>query len=101
VRVLERRSRTSLVEVDIETGRPHQIRIHLAAAGHPLAGDPLYVAGGLPDASNRALPGDLGYRLHALRLVLDHPVTGRRLTLECRPPAALRQTPAAGRPADP
>jgi hypothetical protein len=38
----------SLVEVQIFTGRPHQIRIHLAAIGHPLVGDPLYMAGGQP-----------------------------------------------------
>ena len=38
----------SLVEVEIPTGRPHQIRIHLAYAGHPLVGDPLYGSGGVP-----------------------------------------------------
>ncbi|HSA96314.1 MAG TPA: RluA family pseudouridine synthase, partial [Acidobacteriota bacterium] len=52
VRVLRRFSErsASLVEVTIPTGRPHQIRIHLAYAGHPLVGDPLYRAGGLPRA---------------------------------------------------
>jgi 23S rRNA pseudouridine1911/1915/1917 synthase len=47
-RVLERHRNCILVEVTILTGRPHQIRIHLAAAGYPLLGDPLYVAGGIP-----------------------------------------------------
>lgn len=89
-RVLERRAGTSLVEVKIETGRPHQIRIHLAAAGHPLAGDPLYAPGGglLPGVA--ALPGDLGYLLHAHRLGLPHPRTGAWLELECQPPPELR-----------
>lgn len=89
-RVLERRAETSLVEVKIETGRPHQIRIHLASAGHPLAGDPLYAPGGglLPGVA--ALPGDLGYLLHAHRLGLPHPRTGAWLELECQPPPELR-----------
>jgi len=95
VRVLERREApgsppSALVEVAIETGRPHQIRIHLAHAGHPLVGDPLYGAGGLPLAGTCALPGDPGYLLHALRLELDHPSTGARLVIECAPPPALR-----------
>ncbi|MGC9197296.1 MAG: pseudouridine synthase, partial [Syntrophobacteraceae bacterium] len=45
VSLLEAREDTSLLEVRIETGRPHQIRIHLAFAGHPLSGDPLYASG--------------------------------------------------------
>jgi 23S rRNA pseudouridine1911/1915/1917 synthase len=96
VRVLERRAGegsppTALVEVEIETGRPHQIRIHLACAGHALVGDPLFGAGGLPIAGTRALPGDPGYLLHALRLELDHPADGSRLVIECAPPPALRE----------
>jgi 23S rRNA pseudouridine1911/1915/1917 synthase len=79
----------TIVEVTIVTGRPHQIRIHLAAAGHPLVGDPLYVAGGGP-GPEPGLPGDGGYRLHAYRLALAHPATGRRLELECGPPPDLR-----------
>jgi 23S rRNA pseudouridine1911/1915/1917 synthase len=92
-RVLERRdgaAPTSLVEVEIDTGRPHQIRIHLAHAGHPLAGDPLYGIGGVPLPGSGAVPGDPGYLLHALRLELVHPRSGTPLRLECPPPAALR-----------
>ena len=89
VRVLERRDGQALVEATIPTGRPHQIRIHVAAAGYPLVGDCLYVAGGLP-APSPALPGEAGYRLHAHRLELDHPLTGERLVLECAPPRALQ-----------
>ena len=77
----------SLVEVQIETGRPDQIRIHLAAAGHPLVGDPFYGAGGLPLPDGRALPGDGGYLLHATRLEFPHPRTGARTIVECPPPA--------------
>jgi 23S rRNA pseudouridine1911/1915/1917 synthase len=91
VRLLETRDGASLLEVSIETGRPHQIRIHLAWAGHPLVGDPLYGPGGLP-LPEPALPGDPGYRLHAHRLSLAHPATGEPLTLECAPPEPLTTT---------
>ena len=84
-----RAAEDALVAVTIPTGRPHQIRIHLAAAGHPLVGDPLYVEGGVP-GPDPGLPGEGGYRLHAHRLALTHPATGRRLELECPPPPELR-----------
>jgi 23S rRNA pseudouridine1911/1915/1917 synthase len=87
VRVLARHGDSALVEVTIPTGRPHQIRIHLAAAGHPLLGDPLYVAGGFP---GDALPGEGGYWLHAASLVFDHPTTGQHLEIACLPPPPLR-----------
>ncbi len=89
VRILAVRNGNALVEVTIPTGRPHQIRIHMAAAGHPLVGDPVYVAGGVPGAGG-GLPGDPGYRLHALRLRLAHPSTGRSVVFECAPPPDLR-----------
>ncbi|MBI1753380.1 MAG: RluA family pseudouridine synthase [Acidobacteria bacterium] len=90
VSVLERQENGTLVDVDIRTGRPHQIRIHLAWAGHPLVGDPLYGPGGTPRPGSSALPGDLGYLLHAHRLELAHPRTGEWITLSCAPPPTLR-----------
>jgi len=87
LRLLERGDRAWLVEVTIATGRPHQIRIHTAAAGAPLLGDPLYAPGGV--ALDQALPGDGGYHLHAHRLRLACP-DGGLLELEAPLPAALR-----------
>ncbi|MEK6742459.1 MAG: RluA family pseudouridine synthase [Nitrospirota bacterium] len=92
VAILERRQDSFLCDVRIETGRPHQIRIHLAAAGHPLVGDPLYGAGGLPRPDTQALPGDPGYNLHAAELSILHPRTGRELVFECEPPPLLRSS---------
>ena len=90
VTVVERRGDTALCDVHITTGRPHQIRIHLAAAGHPLVGDPLYGAGGLPRDGTRVLPGDGGYLLHAHTLAFAHPRRGTTLRLVAPPPALLR-----------
>lgn len=86
--VVERRPGSTLLDVRITTGRPHQIRIHLAAAGHPLAGDPLYDVGGGPRRDDPGLPGDGGYLLHAHRLQVAHP-RGGALVLEAPPPPAL------------
>jgi 23S rRNA pseudouridine1911/1915/1917 synthase len=92
VQVLERRDGATLVEVEIFTGRPHQIRIHLAWAGHPLVGDPLYGLGGTPREGTIALPGDPGYLLHAHRVELRHPLTGNSRSLHCQPPPILRSS---------
>ncbi len=88
VNVLERRGSASLLEIRIETGRPHQIRIHLAFAGYPLVGDPLYAPGGTIYDSE-ALPGDTGYLLHAQRLCFRHPATGLPFETQCTPPPEL------------
>jgi 23S rRNA pseudouridine1911/1915/1917 synthase len=89
-RVLEQREDAFLADVRIATGRPHQIRIHLAASGHPLAGDPLYGAGGRPIPGSPALPGDPGYLLHAAEIRLRHPARDAELRVACVPPPALR-----------
>lgn len=92
-RVLQRQVDTMLVEVTILTGRPHQIRIHLAAAGFPLVGDPLYEIGGIPklprDGEALAVPGDCGYHLHAYSLSFKHPRTGEAMRVVCPPPEIL------------
>ncbi len=89
VRVVERRDDEFLCDVEIETGRPHQIRIHLAAAGYPLAGDPLYVKGGGPKPGGSALPGDPGYALHAMELRFPS-TDGGSDVVRCVPPPMLR-----------
>ena len=95
-RVLNRNpdNNRSLIRVNLVTGRAHQIRIHLAVAGHPLIDDPLYRAGGLPvvtPTGDRApLPGDVGYHLHAHQLHFTHPATRRTVDLTCPPPPILR-----------
>ena len=87
--VLEQHHDRTLFSVEITTGRPHQIRIHLAYAGHPLIGDPLYeMGGGLKH--HPGLPGDGGYFLHAERLHFAHPATGQRMTVTATPPPELQ-----------
>ena len=84
--LLERSATADLAQVTIASGRPHQIRIHCAAVGAPLLGDPLYGPGGLAAASAR--PGDGGYRLQAWRLDLERP-GGERLVLEAPQPLGI------------
>ncbi len=87
--VLEQRHDQTLFSVEITTGRPHQIRIHMAYAGHPLIGDPLYEAGG-GLKRHPGLPGDSGYFLHAEHLQFTHPSTGQRMTVSAIPPPGLQ-----------
>lgn len=82
-RLKERRGPLSLVELTPRTGRTHQIRVHMAALGCPLAGDWLY---GEEDRALIARPA-----LHAWRLELEHPFTGRVLALTAPPPADMKK----------
>jgi 23S rRNA pseudouridine1911/1915/1917 synthase len=91
-RILRRTPDNTLWEIDLITGRPHQIRIHLAWAGAPLLGDPLYAAGGMPRIpidGRPPVPGDCGYWLHACSLTLIHPRSGATLTFSAPPPPPL------------
>ncbi len=87
-------SNQSLLDVRILTGRAHQIRIHVAAMGHPLVGDPLYIAGGGPAPLTKGdrppLPGDVGYHLHARLLEFVHPLTNEPVRVTSIPPPILR-----------
>lgn len=72
----------ALMECRLETGRTHQVRVHMASIGHPLLGDPAY---GTPTREERALLSRLAFArqaLHAERLGFRHPITGEALTFE-------------------
>jgi 23S rRNA pseudouridine1911/1915/1917 synthase len=81
-KVISRTADTTTFEVSLHSGRPHQIRIHLASIGHPLVGDPLYGPTGQPLENLPGLPGDGGYLLHAQFLKFAHPITGEQIHLE-------------------
>lgn len=86
-RVLTGSRRASLLQVELETGRTHQIRVHLAAEGHPVLGDPRYGTG-----ASHGLSMDLELErlfLHAETLVLPHPETGEKLTFRDELPEEL------------
>ena len=76
--VIERRRTHTLLRCELDTGRTHQIRVHLAAIGHPVAGDTEY--GGREPGVERPM-------LHAWRLRLRHPRTGVEMSFEAAPPA--------------
>ncbi len=80
---------TTTFEVSLNSGRPHQIRIHLASIGHPLVGDPLYGLSGQPLENLPGLPGDGGYFLHARFLNFHHPITREQINLEAALPSGF------------
>jgi 23S rRNA pseudouridine1911/1915/1917 synthase len=88
-RVIARSASATTFEVSLYSGRPHQIRIHLASIGHPLVGDPLYGFGGQPLEDLPGLPGDGGYLLHAQFLNFEHPISGEEIHLEAALPSGF------------
>jgi 23S rRNA pseudouridine1911/1915/1917 synthase len=88
-KVISRSTTTTTFEVSLNSGRPHQIRIHLASIGHPLVVDPLYGLAGLPLENLPGLPGDGGYFLHAQFLKFHHPITGEHINLEAALPSGF------------
>lgn len=95
-KVLERYGSISLVELRLETGRTHQIRVHMCEAGYPLVGDPLYPDGGrrnnLADPLLRRMIAALGRQaLHAQTLGFLHPVNGKYLEFTADLPDDLQE----------
>jgi len=90
IRVVEPLGDFTLVECELETGRTHQVRIHLGEAGTPLCGERVYDrplhGKPLPDRSGAKRP-----MLHAAYLAIDHPATGKRLEWHAKMPKDLRE----------
>ncbi|MBX3694836.1 MAG: 23S rRNA pseudouridine(1911/1915/1917) synthase RluD [Steroidobacteraceae bacterium] len=94
-RLVERFRSHTLLRVTLETGRTHQIRVHLAHAGYPIVGDPVYggrrrLTAGASPALLEALQAFRRQALHAGRLAFEHPVTGEPLEFEAPVPADLQ-----------
>ncbi len=88
---LERLNGGALVECRLETGRTHQVRVHMASLGHPLIGDPVY---GRTKQGHKALLETLGFRrqaLHAARLGFIHPVNSNALAFDSEMPADMQE----------
>ncbi|MFN3868364.1 MAG: pseudouridine synthase [Hyphomicrobiaceae bacterium] len=94
-RVARSEAVAALIRLQLETGRTHQIRVHMSHIGHPLLGDPVYGTGfkasaaKLPDAATAALDALGRQALHAAELGFVHPVTGKALAFESPLPADL------------
>lgn len=94
--VEERFGVASLVSLQLETGRTHQIRVHLRFAGRPVLGDPVYGVEEfknwhVPDAVRKTLEGLRGQALHAERLGIQHPTTNDWMTFTAPPPADFQR----------
>ena len=76
--VLERLKNVSLLECKLETGRTHQIRVHMNYIGHPIVNDPVY--------GRRKVINDFGQMLHSYKLEFVHPITKKTLSFEQEPP---------------
>ena len=93
-RLLQRFRGHSLIRCKLETGRTHQIRVHMAHVRHPLLGDPVYggrmkLPKGASEELQQAIHGFRRQALHAMQLTLQHPVSGEVLSWEAPPPPDL------------
>jgi len=90
-RVLEPLRDAAMIECRLETGRTHQVRVHMASLGHPLIGDPVY---GRPRTSHRTMLAELDFTrqaLHAARLGFNHPISGAKLAFDSPVPADMQE----------
>ena len=90
-RVTDRFRGAALVECRLETGRTHQVRVHMAHLGHPLIGDPVY---GRERKGFKSILETLGFKrqaLHAKRLGFIHPITGQKLSFDSALPADMQE----------
>ena len=76
-RVIERYKNATLIELKLETGRTHQIRVHMDYIGHPVVNDPMY--------GKKKLINDYGQMLHAEYLGFNHPITGKFMEFTAEP----------------
>jgi 23S rRNA pseudouridine1911/1915/1917 synthase len=90
-RVLARYGQAALVECRLETGRTHQVRVHMASIGHPLLGDQVYCGSG---KTHRKLLNELKFirqALHAAELGFTHPVTKRKMSFASAMPSDMQE----------
>ena len=77
-KVIKRYTETTLLECVLDTGRTHQIRVHLNYIGHPVVNDPIY--------GNRKIINDFGQMLHSKSIRFIHPITKKEICFEIDPP---------------
>jgi 23S rRNA pseudouridine1911/1915/1917 synthase len=89
-KVRQRFDGATLLELDLKTGRTHQIRVHLASSGHPVVGDPLYGGGGKRLAGT-PMQNTHRQMLHAWRLAFSHPLSGQSVSVEAPLPPDMQE----------
>lgn len=82
-KVIERFKNTSLIECILETGRTHQIRVHMNYIGHPIVNDPVY--------GKRKIINDFGQMLHSKSIKFIHPITNKEIYFEVEPPKEFKE----------
>ena len=90
-RTIEPLRHASLIECQLETGRTHQVRVHMAHIGHPLAGDPVYGRARKPLSEVLKARNFVRQALHAAHLGFIHPVTGNNIALDSEIPPDMRE----------